>query len=187
MIFKLSTKKKVDFLNTKIETACSDDDLRPAMNGVYFKDGYLYATDAHIAIKQKLSLHGIDDDVAKHLDGQILHRQHLVLMKKCDFFECVPGGIKSKKGMVEMIHLFMVDERFPDVDAVIPKNGFVELVEIGLDADKLKRLQDVMVSLDGKAYSCILKFKGSNKAIQVTTNVSDCDQVGLLMPVQINR
>lgn len=166
---------------------CSNDDLRPAMNGVYFKDGYLYATDAHVAIKQKLSLHDIDDEVAKHLDGQILHKQHLSLMRKCDFFETVPGGIKSKKGMVEMIHLFMKDERYPDVEAVIPKNGFVELIEIGLDANKLKKLQDVMLSFNGTAYSCRLKFKGLNRAIQVTTDLPDADQIGLLMPVNINN
>lgn len=184
IIFKNNSKKRSDFLNTKIESICSDDDLRPAMNCVYFKDGYLYATNALIAIKQKLSLHGIHDDIAKHLDGKLLHRSHLAMMKKCDYFEIVQGGIKSKKGMVEMIHLFMEGERYPDVDAIIPRTGFVELDSICVNADLLKKTQDVLFMVLNDTYKFLkLRFRQKNQAIVITTNLPEEDQIAIIMPV----
>lgn len=176
--------KAQDFLNTKIELICSDDDLRPAMNCVYFKDGFLYATNALVAVKQALHLHGINEEVAKHLDGKMLHKSHLKLMKKCDCFQIVEGGIKSKKGMIEMVHLFTNDERYPDVESVIPRTGFAELESITVNASLMNQLQSVMFMVLDNTYKFLnVKFKGKNKVMVVTTNVPENDQVAIMMPV----
>lgn len=184
MIFKHDLRKRSDFLLTKLETICSTDDLRPAMQCVYFKNGFVYATDGLVAVKQHLHIHGIDEEVAKHLDGQMLHKDHLKLMKKCDYFEIVKGGIKSKKGIIEMIHLFVTEERYPDVEAVIPKSGFSEIDGITLNASIMKRLQDVMLMALDNTYKYVrLKFRDKNKAILITTNIPEEDQIAIMMPV----
>lgn len=38
----------------KLHKACADDEYRPAFSYVYFRNGYAYATNAHIAVRAKV-------------------------------------------------------------------------------------------------------------------------------------
>lgn len=175
---------KSNFLDAKLETICSNDDLRPAMQCVYFKDGYVYATDAHVAIKQHLSLHDIDEECAKILDGKLLHKSHLQIMKKCDWFEILPNGIKSKKGMMTITHEFY-DDKYPDIEKVIPKKANSSLNVLGLNAVLLKKVQDVMFQTEGQHLK--LEFTKPNGAILLTTMIRPEHQVGLIMPIHVTK
>lgn len=183
-IFKLKAGKS-NFLETKLESICGKDDLRPAMQCVYFSNGFVYATNAHIAVKQRLTLHGIDEDLHSHLEGKLLHRSHLALMRGCDFFEIVPNGIKSRKGFVEMIHVF-TDEKYPDIEAVLNKDCPIEVSRIALNASLLKNLQDVMF-LNSPPNHVRLDFFGTKRAIIAFTDIVKEDQIGLIMPTQIKE
>ena len=60
--------------NFKIHKVCANDDLRPAMWYVFFKDGNAYATDAHIAIVAPLStISNFTDEEKKLLEGKLIH------------------------------------------------------------------------------------------------------------------
>lgn len=171
---------KSNFLDTKLETICSNDDLRPAMQCVYFKDGFVYATDAHVAVKQSLSLHDIDEESAKLLEGKLLHKSHLQIMKKCDFFEILPNGIKSKKGMMTITHEFY-DDKYPDIEKVFPKKADYSLNVLSINAVLLKKVQDVMFQLEG--HHLKLEFTKPGGPILLTTRIRTEDQIGLIMPV----
>ena len=78
-------KLKKGGFQSKIWNCCGTDDLRPVMQCAYIKDGFIYATDAHIAIKQSLeSVHGIDPVEIKCLEGKLLHSKILKLLAKCE-------------------------------------------------------------------------------------------------------
>src|SRR5574343_138133 len=78
------------------QDVASDDELRPAMNGVYVDDNVLVATDAHALVVYKNS------DFKKDYNGKIID---------------LPTYIKTKGKNVRTI-----DARFPDYKQVIPDN-----------------------------------------------------------------
>ncbi|MNL17996.1 hypothetical protein D3C87_1391190 [compost metagenome] len=83
-----------------------------------------------------------------------------------------------------MIHLFMEGERYPDIDAVMPRTGFVELDSININADLFKKTQDVLLmSLDNTYKFLKLRFRQKNQAIVITTNVPESEQIAIIMPV----
>lgn len=53
---------------------CAKDNLRPALTGVYHKNGYKYATDAFILCKMK-------QDYAPELEGHVVLRDGSILSK----------------------------------------------------------------------------------------------------------
>lgn len=176
MIIKINPKKS-NFLETNLETICGNDELRPAMQCVYFKNGFVYATNAYVAIKQHLSLHDIDDDAAKLLDGKLLHKDHLKLMKRCDLFEITPEGIKSKKGLLSMVHQFL-DDKFPDVDSVIPSSSELKLEMISINADNLNIIQKAMIHESTPFIK--IHFSSGTKPFLVSSKIEIEKQVGII-------
>ena len=87
----------------------SDDDLRPAMTGVYFDDGFMVGTDAHVLVKDYA-----DNQFTKKYNKKIID---------------VGLFVKSKGDVVRVI-----DERFPEYDRVIPTSGFAHLLKVDLYA-----------------------------------------------------
>ena len=91
-------KKKNEWLGFykefKLHKACANDDIRPAMHYVCFKNGYAYATDAHIAVRA--NLHDIsalsDDDIAK-LNGHLIHKSQYEQLLKYSSIEIGDGTI----------------------------------------------------------------------------------------------
>ena len=58
----------------KLHKVCKDDALRPAMGYLCFRNGNVYATDAHIAIAAPLSfVSTFSDEEQKLLDGKLIH------------------------------------------------------------------------------------------------------------------
>ena len=39
----------------RMDLACENDSFRPVFSYIHFKDGYAYASDAHILVKNNLS------------------------------------------------------------------------------------------------------------------------------------
>lgn len=176
MIIKLNPRKS-NFLETALESVCSNDDLRPAMQCVYFKDGFVYATNAYIAIKQHLSLHNFGEEESRLLDGKLLHKDHLKLMKKCDHFEITSDGIKSTKGMLQMVHQFF-DGQFPDLEKVIPEITDFALTKFSINSENLNILQKIMLH-ESEPFVRI-HFSSQNKPFLVSSDIDVNKQVGLI-------
>lgn len=86
-------KEKFNF-KTPLHLACSDDNLRPTFQYVHFIDGWAYATNAMVLVKQSL-----DDycDVLdkENLNGHALHADSFKKILRYDtvqaFDDCVKG------------------------------------------------------------------------------------------------
>lgn len=142
----------------KLHKACANDCLRPAMNYVCFKDGYAYATDAHIAVRA--SLHDIcalsDEEIAK-LNGHLIHKSQYEMLLKYSTIEIGEGVIncidpESKaRTTIQLVKLAESSEAaevsegkaiyFPNVDAVINDDLSKEpLQKVGFNYSLLGRI-----------------------------------------------
>lgn len=110
----------------KVHVFAGNDELRPAMNYVQFKNGYFYATDAHIAGKFR-------SDAVFELEG--MPDEFYILAKDFKSMCAVnPLGFELRDGVISVIGKksnflcpFLNAEqfinnvgRFPDVDSVLP-------------------------------------------------------------------
>lgn len=169
------------FLETPVDIVCSKDDLRPAMKCVYFKDGFLYATDAHVAIKQSLKLHGLEQEEIDALDGKLISSEGIKALKKMDGFYIDEKGIVGVKAQNETRFNF-VDERFPDVEAVLPKSSQEATEFIGINPELYAKVCKALVKDEDVTGFYRLDFFGTRRAIKVTTKIPDTEQMAIVMP-----
>lgn len=58
-----------------LHLACSDDELRPALQHIEIKKGIATATNAHLLAQLNLSEYtDLDEETIKHLNGKLIHR-----------------------------------------------------------------------------------------------------------------
>ncbi|HET8885579.1 MAG TPA: hypothetical protein VFM70_04410 [Salinimicrobium sp.] len=176
-------KDKFNF-KTDLHLIASNDDLRPAMSLIYFKNDYCYATDAHVLIKQHISHHGIINP--EHLNGKALHMRVFQLIKqKFNYAVATEEGIECKDEFHNKVlfnYAEMDQPEFVDrMEDVIPKGEAVEVGEIGINLSMLNRLRKAMIINNT---GCKFKFHGINKCIVVSANGED-KQLGILMPVML--
>jgi hypothetical protein len=120
----------------------SDDDLRPSMTGVYFDDGFMVGTDAHVLVKDYSPNEFTKKYNKKIIDAKVY--------------------IKSKGEVINII-----EEKYPEYDRVIPTSGFehrinvdlYELFNIGRSAAFYLKL------IDANNLSLRLKIKGEKFAV----------------------
>lgn len=179
MTTKLNYKKS-NFLETNLEIICGNDALRPEMQCVYFKDGFVYATNSYVAIKQHLSLHGFNDEEIKSLDDKLLHKDHLKFMKKCDYFEILPDCIKSIKGFLSTSHQFF-DGKYPDVESVIPTIKDFQTNKFSVKANYLYLLQKAM--FHNRDAFVKIQFTTQSKPLLVTSEIEIDKQVAIISTI----
>lgn len=191
-LIKTTTKKESLFLS-KIETVCGNDDLRPAMQHIYFKDGWMYATNAHILVKQKIDIHNFSAESIKLLDGKMLHKDSIKTLGKCTIFSVSNDGTEIQgiidKNQAITVKLVNEDDylKFPNCNAVFPKDEMQsEIGTIGINAKYLMTLQNALI--DGE-YGLKLTFHGKDRAILAhiisCENDLNVNQIGLIMPLMI--
>lgn len=178
------SKQKFNF-KTNLHLLCSDDDLRPVMSLIHFKDDFAYATDAHVLIKQHTSHHTVIDP--ENLNGKAIHRRVFQLVKsKFDLVWAEAEGLKCKDSYGnEAFFQYSKPEQdnwVERMETVIPKGECVEVKEIGMNLNLINRLRKGMILSDR---GCKFRFFGKNKAVLINS-IGIEDQVGLLMPVMIS-
>ena len=119
-------KLRINFnKNCKMHLACSDDDLRPVMQYIYFKGGYAYASDAHILIKNKISeiTELITEDQLNILDGKYLHKSSFQKILTYDTIRITETGIECITGYSTIEFKFSTDEslKYPSTEVKIAK------------------------------------------------------------------
>lgn len=183
----MSKKFKKNF-RTRLQFACGTDDLRPVMQHLYFKDGYVICTDAHILIKQSLKLHHFDEEEIKLMEDKKLHRDAFKQMYSYDIVKAEKDGFRCFKGIVETFFYYSKDDgKFLNVEPVIPKGKFKAIDSIGLDLRLLETAKKVIVFNDWMT-TVKLGFYAKNKAIVITpTFKGEEDQICIIMPVMIDH
>ena len=176
----------------KLHKACADDDLRPAFSYVYFKNGYAYATNAHIAVRAKIEdISNIDPRDIEALNGKALHYKQFELLLKHDSMEVEGNDIKMLNigdNLTTTITL-RDDIVFPNVDKVLEdaEMGFRENPPTIDPCINIALLNKLCAALGNSNKNAGLRFCGFGKGILVKFAENEYwDVIGLLMPMHGN-
>jgi len=177
--YNINSKNKLNF-TSQLHLACADDNLRPVMCCVCFKDGWAYASDGHILIKQSLELHSIINP--EKLEGKAIHKESFkqilaynIAEVHDDYILCVDEGRKAE-------FLFSKVGDFPNYEAVIPVGDLEGTTFIGINHKYVNIAGKV---LHGSEYGMRMKFRGYNKAIILTTEGYREEQLAIIMPIML--
>ena len=168
---------------TSLHSVCSTDEMRPIMMCVHFKNGFAYASDGYMLIKQSLEYHSIIG--AEHLEDKSIHKDNYEAIMKFEIAECDDNGIacKDTDGRVAYFEFFdRKGEEIPDHEKILAKSGITQVGFIGIRPKFLSKLAKAMHCPSG---AFRLQFQGIDKAIIVDTPEIP-DQIGIIMPALIN-
>lgn len=103
-----------------IHLACSEDELRPAMQHIEILDGIATATNAHIIAKLNLAEYSqLDDETIKQLSGKLIHRDVWESIIDADVLTVDGDIIHYEKGSVKADFNIECQLKFPDHKAII--------------------------------------------------------------------
>ena len=170
--------------------ACvKNNDQRKIMSCVYFKDGFAYATDGIVLVKNRLSeMSTFNEAEIAALDGKFLPAEHYKDILKYD--ECLISeeGIEASKGDDRSFFYFkdFGEEKFPKADEVL-QNALnkmtVPLPQVRFNIKHMARMAKALCNFE----SCTATFKGTNEPIVFYSNMPDVSSEGILMPVWIDE
>lgn len=174
----------------KMHLACAKkESLRPIMACIYFKDGFAYATDGIVLVKNRLSeMSSFDEAEIQALDCKFLPADFYKDMLKYD--ECLISdeGIECHKDGDKAFFYFadFGDSKYPNADVVLQDalNAItVPLPQIGFRFEDMQRLSKALHDVE----RCTATFKGVNKPIVFSSIEPDVSSIGLLMPILITE
>lgn len=172
----MSKKQKRNF-KTPLHLACSSDELRPVFGFVFFENGYAYATNGHIAIKQ--SLEYCDVVNCQELNNHAIHSSAFAQIIKYPMAVATQEGIECSDQKVKVLF------RYTDMELIRPK--LEECVKdlkceavysIGL-CPHLFALAEKILYHD-ETLPAVVEFNGENKAMRVTYKDSPNQEVYIM-------
>lgn len=103
-----------------IHLACSDDELRPALQLVEIIDGIATATNAHIIARMNLAAYSkLDESVIQQLNGKLIHRDVWETLVDADIITVDGDSIHMDKGGIKATFDISTDLKFPDHESII--------------------------------------------------------------------
>lgn len=103
-----------------IHLACSDDELRPALQMVEVIDGIATATNGMIIARMNLSAYGkLEDETIKKLNGKLVHRDVWAELIDADIMTVEGDNIHMDKGGIKATFDIRTDYKFPDHHLII--------------------------------------------------------------------
>jgi len=178
----MKIKKK---FRTKLSIACSSDQLRPAMSHLAFRKGMVLATDAHILVQQKLSLHNFTEDEIKQMEGKVIHKDTFNEMYRYDVIKVIDGHFVCTKGEITAkFPLIEPDFRYPDFTSALPKDSEKEpLSSIDVSLVLMEKAGKLTLSQSGITE---VKFTTPTKGIQIKAmDLTWEDELILVMPAML--
>lgn len=162
----------------KLYLCCSRDDLRPAMNNIYFDDGHAIATNGHIMICADLhDISNLNDEDIEKLNGKLLNGASYKELLKYPRICITDNAVEAEKpigiyGTMKASFEFTKDTTYPNYRSVLD-----DIWVLILSASK-KIADSVGVDL------VYLKFFSKSGAVEVFFEDSDItDTRGLVMPL----
>lgn len=167
-----------------LHLVCSDDDLRPAMTGVYIHNKCAVATNAHILIVAKMEDHfkGCEEVLAK-LEGKIIPAAAWKMLIGKVILELISVDEKSitftrtLNGAPVALTYKFIESTFPEYQIAFPNLKDLKPVErIGFNASFIAPISKIT-----RYSQLFLYFQHEHKSM-IFKN-ADGDICGLLMPV----
>lgn len=170
--------------NKKVQMhlACSKDNgFRPETECIFFNNGYAYATDTHILIRNRISeISGLNESEIEALNGKLLHAGFYKDMLKYDSIMIAEDGIECSKGNDKAFFYFSTFEKYPDAEKVLQdalNKQTVPLPQFSFDMKLIQRLNKALYQSD----RCTATFKGVGNPIIFDSMDAEVSSVGLLM------
>lgn len=180
---------------SKLHLAVSNDDLRPALQHIAFIKGYVYVTDALIAIRQSLAWMDFSPEEIAIMNGKFLTAEAYELALKASAIEVTEDGLDVRLATKKRQRIFIswaeLSERYPDVESVFRKSVDESNVptepryttQVGLHPKTLSRLLN---SMDFEE-TAIFDIRKPNDAVVVTaTAIETENQLAIIMPTLLN-
>lgn len=170
--------------NKKVQMhlACSKNELRKVMQCIFFKDGFAYASDGIILVKNRISeISGLEGHEIAALDGKLLHADFYKDMLKYDNIMVAEDGIECSKGNDKVFFYFSQFDEYPNAEGVLQNSLNMQttpLPQVKFDMKTIQRLNKALFESD----KCVATFKGTNKPIVFDSMIEGVSSVGLLMP-----
>lgn len=165
-----------------IDKVVSPDEMRPALGHAWFKNGFLYATNSHIAVKINLDFLSIEEDDQHLFEGKSFNREALKELSKITkdtMWYISDFGITIHN--TKVILFSNEEHNFPDIDAVIPKEQ-TPIDSISVKSEYVKVVEAIYKNLGGEKQALIMEFYGTNKAVKLIGNYSEKFEA-IIMPV----
>lgn len=168
--------------NKKVQMhlACSVDDFRPETQCIFFNNGFAYATDTHILVRNRISeISGLNESEIEALNGKFLHADFYRDMLKYDSIMIAEEGIECGKGNDKAFFYFSTFEKYPDAEKVLQdalNKQAVPLPQFSFDMKLMQRLNKALYKSD----SCTATFKGVSYPIVFYSMDAEVSSVGLL-------
>lgn len=168
---------------------CSNDDYRPAMAQVYFKNGIGYASDAHIMLCADMRETGLDESELKLLEGKLIHKEaYKLLCTKSTFCAVEEDGILGIFEGYRTKFLFSKDLTYPNANEIFInalKKPRLEMSIIGINFNLSKPIQSFF-NKSGVSSPLHLNFINASDPIIITTPETS-RLFALQMPVMVNN
>lgn len=176
------SKKKNTFISD-LHLVCARYELRPELCCIHFMNGYAYASDSAVLVKQPLDLSPILN--ADILDGVSIHAESFRAIRRMrtviateDGFECT-----SKDGS-KVFFEYAKDVVAPDFEAVLKRDSSQSIAEIGVSVQLIGLLHKAMAG----SYRLKMVFQGIDKAIVFKPLDPEYEEeIALVMPMMINE
>ncbi len=177
-------KSRINF-PSPIYLACSRDLLRPAINHVWFDDGFAYATDANILLRQSFNYIGLEN--THLLNGKSIHQTIFQRILKHNQITITEDGIRTtEEGSTINYGYANYEGKFPDCKDILADftHSVIEYTIIGIDHIKLAKLVKAM-GLNSQLKIILPPF--NTRSIQIVPfDVDKKDMIGILMPCAVN-
>lgn len=179
----------------------STDELRPAMNVAVLQNGYIYATNAHILIKIKVSdffkvetdMKVLDLDLIKAISkagktGEVKFNEDCVQILNRNGTRFYPySGTIETNGEMNMSKFSVSWDahgcKYPDVESVLNLTQRDCLNKIGIDANLIGDLTRGFAKTEDSRVQ--LTFTDAKHYIKVEPRTNKGEQYGIIMPVTL--
>jgi len=171
--------------DVKMHLACASDELRPVMECIYFKDGFAYASDGHILVKNRISeCSTLDEETIKGLDGKLLHKDFYKDILKYDNILIAEDGIECTKGNDRAFFYFGDQDamKYPDAEKLVQNYMNAsphQTSQISFNMNLFKRINGSLYNCD----QCTTNFKGDGSVMVIFSYHDDVSSIGIIMPI----
>ncbi len=177
----------------KLHEACSKEDISKNLNYVWFKDGYAYVSNSHIAVKAKIEdISDFEEEDIAILNGKAIHANSYRELLKYKSVSVKEDGFHTyNKFGKEVICRFAELEgiKMPNIDQVLTDSlnnleNATFTPAFGLCGVNFTKLVKAMGRADYEGFSKVrIDIAAGNKAIVVRPIQSDeKHMIGLIMP-----
>lgn len=179
----MSKRKKVIRKNfvSRLHLIAGGDNFRPHLDHIWFKNGFVYATNAYCIIRQSLEFNGFTDAEIELMNGNAIHKKQFQQIIKHDRIAATADGIFADDTLYKWVK---TEKDYPDAEAFIKK-------ELAAEIDWVEKigLKPNLITLACKAmynpFPGILVFGlvHKTKAVHISSPMHTAEQqICFLMP-----